>query len=629
MAGIDQQIEQRKMQFRGNPQALQQRYGQSKQLLDLLALQQIATEQKQKAQAMQMQMQQNPATVAQQVEQEVLQGKKAEMAQALGGMQAMRAPKRGQTETARGVAGALAQRQREKQSRMQRMADSGVASQPARNMERMYDGGIVGFDAGGYTSEELERFREGLARRPGYETRAADLSEAELARLLAKEPGFLSVMGKKLGALIPDPDPTEIVERYPGRARRILGEDVYAGEKARQIIDAIPEGRGSTDINELIEQVAAGEIVPPATIDDPPTTTAPTTAAAAPTEPGLMERKAQQKQELSQAGADILGSPAFGPLEARRSVGVPDLLRAREGSPATAAPAEPKQLTRQEQLYNMLMENVRKQGEALTTAEEDLKSKYSGRSRGQKILDRLITAAQMQAQGAPARTNRQALARLLGGYTVASGQERKAEEEGLARLAERRKGITEGQLGLATGLAQIERGEALTEQGARGLGIEEQRVRLAERQIDNAVQQFYDRLGLDYAKMGIDDQKAGRIAEIQKESNRITEEFNRARTEGAKKKLAADYAKMIVQLNTTTQEAVRDAIKELEFSTLSETEKTAEIARIREAAETELRRQQEVLRRMQKAATGQDMGEFSPTTGAAVSGSGIKVLGVE
>ena len=123
--------------------------------------------------------------------------------------------------------------------------------------------------------------------------------------------------------------------------------------------------------------------------------------------------------------------------------------------------------------------------------------------------------------------------------------------------------------------------------------------------------------------MGIDDQKAERIAEIQKESNRITEEFNQARTEGAKNKLAADYARMIVDLETTTQEAVRDAIKELEFSTLSDTEKTEEIAKIKKAAETELRRQQQILRRMQEAATGVKIGEFSPTTGATLSSEDV------
>jgi hypothetical protein len=117
--------------------------------------------------------------------------------------------------------------------------------------------------------------------------------------------------------------------------------------------------------------------------------------------------------------------------------------------------------------------------------------------------------------------------------------------------------------------------------------------------------------------------RAERIAEIQKESNRITEEFNQARTEGAKNKLAADYARMIVDLETTTQEAVRDAIKELEFSTLSDTEKTEEIAKIKKAAETELRRQQQILRRMQEAATGVKIGEFSPTTGATLSSEDV------
>lgn len=76
MGGIDQQIQQRKMQFKDNPQQLQQRYGQNKELLDLLALQEISKEQQQRSQRMQMEAQQNPATVADQMQQEVLQGKK-------------------------------------------------------------------------------------------------------------------------------------------------------------------------------------------------------------------------------------------------------------------------------------------------------------------------------------------------------------------------------------------------------------------------------------------------------------------------------------------------------------------------------------------------------------------------
>ena len=109
MGGIDQQIQQRKMQFKDNPQQLQQRYGQNKQLLDLLALQEISKEQQQRSQRMQMEAQQNPATVADQMQQEVLQGKKAEMAQGLQGIKGLR-------ERTKDVGGALAQKQQQQQN---------------------------------------------------------------------------------------------------------------------------------------------------------------------------------------------------------------------------------------------------------------------------------------------------------------------------------------------------------------------------------------------------------------------------------------------------------------------------------------------------------------------------------
>ena len=41
MPGLDQQLGNRIAQFRSRPQALQQRYSQGKDLLDLLALQKI------------------------------------------------------------------------------------------------------------------------------------------------------------------------------------------------------------------------------------------------------------------------------------------------------------------------------------------------------------------------------------------------------------------------------------------------------------------------------------------------------------------------------------------------------------------------------------------------------------
>lgn len=70
--GIDQQINQKMDAYRGNPQQLMQRYQQNQQLVDLLALQKLKTEKEAAARDMQMKMQQQPQTIAQQREQEVL-----------------------------------------------------------------------------------------------------------------------------------------------------------------------------------------------------------------------------------------------------------------------------------------------------------------------------------------------------------------------------------------------------------------------------------------------------------------------------------------------------------------------------------------------------------------------------
>jgi len=82
--GLDAQVEQRMDAYRGNPQKLQQRYGQNKELLDLLALQKLTSEKKQVAADMQLKAQQNPNTIAQQREAEALQLTKSAMGGTLG-----------------------------------------------------------------------------------------------------------------------------------------------------------------------------------------------------------------------------------------------------------------------------------------------------------------------------------------------------------------------------------------------------------------------------------------------------------------------------------------------------------------------------------------------------------------
>jgi len=139
--GIDQEIQRRMDAYRGNPQALQQRYQMSQQLLDLLALQKLKAEKDAVARQMQAQMQQTPGTVAQQMEQEMLGRTKQEMAQQVGGV--------------------LQQQARQQQQNMARMAQAAARPQGglgalAPQTARMAGGGIVAFKEGG-TKEDAER----------------------------------------------------------------------------------------------------------------------------------------------------------------------------------------------------------------------------------------------------------------------------------------------------------------------------------------------------------------------------------------------------------------------------------------------------------------------------------------
>ena len=127
--GIAEMIQRKKDAYQGNPQALQQRYQQNKQLTDLLALQQLKTEKEAAARDIQLKMQQNPQTIAQQREQQVLGLIKQEQGRNLGKV----------TEQ---VGGVLGQRRKEAMQRRKRMG--------------MAQGGIVGFQSGEMVDGETE-----------------------------------------------------------------------------------------------------------------------------------------------------------------------------------------------------------------------------------------------------------------------------------------------------------------------------------------------------------------------------------------------------------------------------------------------------------------------------------------
>lgn len=134
--GLGEQVQRKKEAYQSNPQALQQQYQQSQQLVDLLALQQLKSEKEAAARNMQMQMQQNPATIAQQREQEVLGMIKQEQGRKLG-------------DVAQRTAGTLGQINKRTQQNMQRAAKQGLPSMGGpQKPAMMAGGGIVAFSGG-------------------------------------------------------------------------------------------------------------------------------------------------------------------------------------------------------------------------------------------------------------------------------------------------------------------------------------------------------------------------------------------------------------------------------------------------------------------------------------------------
>lgn len=125
--GIDSQINERVDTYSSDPQKLMQRYTQSQSLLDLLALQKLKSEKEAAMRNMQTQMQPPMNTVRDQREQQVLDMTRNEVAQ-----QAMQ-----------GGQQLALNKQREMQAR-------GLPAQAAPNMQGMAQGGIVGYQEGGF-----------------------------------------------------------------------------------------------------------------------------------------------------------------------------------------------------------------------------------------------------------------------------------------------------------------------------------------------------------------------------------------------------------------------------------------------------------------------------------------------
>jgi len=182
---IDQEIAQRVDAYRGNPQALQQRYAANQELLDLLALQRLKSEKDDAMRKVQMEMEQNPQTIKQQKESQLLEMTKQDLTNQ--------------------TAGIMQNAQKKQQKNMQRVAKQGSANpQQVQKMQaglgalaqrqqqqgqapmRMAAGGIVAFAEGGITQADIDAYRRGggQARRS-----RAKLTDEQIRAILERAQG--------------------------------------------------------------------------------------------------------------------------------------------------------------------------------------------------------------------------------------------------------------------------------------------------------------------------------------------------------------------------------------------------------------------------------------------------------
>jgi hypothetical protein len=237
--GIDQDVQAKMDAYRGNPNALAQKYSQSQQLIDLLALQKLKSEKEAAAREMQMKMggQQMP-TIADAREKEVLDLTKNELAQQTTG--AMQTQQAQQQKVAQDMVKQQAQAS-------QPPIGQGLGGMPAPNMstKAMAAGGIVAFQEGGRAEDEMDPERNAeMMRYIESERQAPERREP------ARQSEMASLARQGIRNLIGTRTPDETFRQRTEEATRAM--DYTPEERAimqRQIADraAMDESRYNPD----------------------------------------------------------------------------------------------------------------------------------------------------------------------------------------------------------------------------------------------------------------------------------------------------------------------------------------------------------------------------------------------
>ena len=186
--GLDTQIRNRMMK---NPMQLQQNYKQKGDILDLIALQMIKSEQDKKKKDLMLKMQRNPNTIKQQIEKAVMQQTKDDLVKQTSGILALKNAQqqknlqRAASSKPRPPMTGIAQPLQKRTGRAPAMENPlavGLAKAPAPNMrgmtQRAAQGGIVGFSTAGVIPKPEDLKKDASPFMIDYTTLQSNLSDA-------------------------------------------------------------------------------------------------------------------------------------------------------------------------------------------------------------------------------------------------------------------------------------------------------------------------------------------------------------------------------------------------------------------------------------------------------------------
>jgi len=284
---IDREVASRVQEFKGKPQALQQQYAASQQLIDLLALQKIKSMQEAAARQMQLQMAQQQAangeassTIAEQREKEVMDMTKQELAQQRGEL--------------------LQQEQTEQKQAMQKLMGGITNAQGAASAmepKAMAAGGIVAFDNGGSTNKDEQKKRKEGESLSDFNARMLQLELEErkaqsVKRDADREAERQRLLAERGGAAIP---PSRLFDRAP------LPASVSPPAAPQRGLGSLPPAaqQPPADVNAETQKLARLAANPPAAQNtnpalQPAAPMAPPQAAQQPPMPAAPRPQAQQ-----------------------------------------------------------------------------------------------------------------------------------------------------------------------------------------------------------------------------------------------------------------------------------------------------------------------------------------------